>query len=104
MSAAEARKSMSDLLKARRADLTPEMMGLKSREGLTTPELSRTETAYLAGISFYHYQRIEQGTAVGVSVEVVAKICDALQMDAAAKDQILALHEVWASPRRGPRS
>jgi len=102
MSAADARKTMSDLLKSKRASLTPEMMGLKPREGFSQSKLSRIDTAHLAGISFDHYQRIEQGTSVGVSAEVVAKICDALQMNSVEKDQILALHEVWSSPRRRP--
>ena len=100
ISAVEARKVMSNLLKSKRMGLTAEMVGLTPRRGAARSELSRSETAYLAGISFDHYQRLEQGISVGVSAEIVARICDALHMNLTEKGQILTLHAVWSSPRR----
>lgn len=104
LSAPDARKLMSEILKSKRSKLTPEALGLLSVDRPSARSLSRREVADLASINFNHYQRIEQCTSVGVSTEVVERICNVLRMTDDERARVLALHRIWASPRRQTRS
>jgi transcriptional regulator with XRE-family HTH domain len=77
-------------LMARRADLTPEDVGLPSgprrRRGLR-----REEVAMLAGVGASWYQWIEQGRAKNVSRQVLEAISHALRLDSAQRRYLLEL-------------
>jgi transcriptional regulator with XRE-family HTH domain len=90
---------MSRMLVEKRHSLAPEMVGMRCEGARRMHGLSRRDVAQIADISFNHYQRLEQGTSVGVSAPVMARICDALLMEGDEKARMLALHQAWARPR-----
>ncbi|GIG21693.1 transcriptional regulator [Cellulomonas chitinilytica] len=67
-------------LAARRAEASPEAVGLPSRRR-RRPGLRREEVAMLAGVGASWYQWIEQGRARNVSREVLESISRTLQLD-----------------------
>lgn len=99
MNGSSARQLMSRLLVEKRNSLAPENVGIRCEGARRMHGLSRREVAQIADISFNHYQRLEQGTSVGVSSRVMVRICDALLMEDDEKARMLALHQAWARPR-----
>ncbi|KAB2586268.1 hypothetical protein BS297_06140 [Rhodococcus erythropolis] len=91
---------MSQMLVEKRNSLAPEKVGMRCEGARRMHGLSRRDVAQIADISFNHYQRLEQGTSVGVSAPVIVRICDALLMEDDEKARMLALHQAWARPRR----
>jgi transcriptional regulator with XRE-family HTH domain len=85
-------QELSAFLRARRAALRPEDVGLP--HGVNhrrTPGLRREELAQLAGISVSWYTRLEQGKDVQPSAKAVARVAQALQLTTAEREYFLAL-------------
>lgn len=89
---------LGEHLRARREQVTPEMVGLPVQGVRRVPGLRREEVAMLAGISSDYYLRLEQGRDRNPSVQVLESLARVLQLDATATDYLLGL----GSPR--PRS
>jgi transcriptional regulator with XRE-family HTH domain len=88
----EQRQELGAFLRARRAALGPEDVGLP--QGVSrrrTPGLRREELAQLAGISMSWYTRLEQGKDVQLSTKAVTRLAEALQLTAAQREYLLAL-------------
>ncbi|MFD0589722.1 helix-turn-helix transcriptional regulator [Paenibacillus sp. GCM10027627] len=86
------RKLMGDFLKARRASLSPDQLGLP--DGFTrrrTPGLRREEVAQLADLSTTWYTWLEQGRDVAASSEVLERLSDALQLNNAEREYLYQL-------------
>ncbi|MFG2246173.1 helix-turn-helix domain-containing protein [Spirillospora sp. NPDC048823] len=91
---------LGEFLKSRRARLRPEDVGIPSYGSRRrVPGLRREELAQLAGVSVAYYIRLEQGTAEGVSAEVLGAISRALRLDG---DEHAHLHRLAHPPRREP--
>jgi transcriptional regulator with XRE-family HTH domain len=91
---------LGEFLKSRRARLRPEDAGLPSYgTRRRVPGLRREELAQLAGVSVAYYIRLEQGTADGVSTDVLDAISRALRLDG---DEHAHLHRLAHPPRRAP--
>lgn len=92
---------LADFLQARRGQLQPEDVGLRTYgEPRRVPGLRREELAMLAGISAPYYARLEQGQARNASPQVLDAIANALRLDGSERAHLHALARV---PRRaGP--
>ncbi|WP_067793498.1 helix-turn-helix transcriptional regulator [Actinomadura formosensis] len=93
-------RELGEFLRSRRARLRPEDVGVPSYgTRRRVPGLRREELAQLAGVSVAYYIRLEQGTADGVSTEVLDAIARALRLDGAERAH---LHRLAHPPRRAP--
>jgi transcriptional regulator with XRE-family HTH domain len=90
---------LATFLRARRAALRPEAIGLSGSRRRRVPGLRREELAQLAGVSVAYYTRLEQGHSVNASPSVLDAIARALQLDAVAHDH---LHNLARPPRPHP--
>jgi transcriptional regulator with XRE-family HTH domain len=86
---------LGEFLRARRAQLHPEDVGLPARDGRRVAGLRREELAMLASVSADYYTRLEQGRSLP-SPHVTEALAQALRLDAAATSH---LHEL---ARRAP--
>ena len=75
---------LGEYLRARRASLRPEDVGLRSMSGRRVEGLRRDEVAQLAGISPEYYLRIEQGRGHQPSDQVLRSLARALKLDSNA--------------------
>lgn len=73
--------SVGDFLRARRAEVTPEQVGLPTTGRRRVPGLRREEVATLAGVSVDYYVRLEQGRERHPSTQVLSAIADVLRLD-----------------------
>lgn len=95
---------LGDFLRARRARLRPDDVGLVSYGRRRVAGLRREEVAVLAGMNGDYYARLEQGRERGPSPQVLDAIGDALRLDEAAREHLFRL--AGAAPdggRRGAR-
>lgn len=90
---------LGNYLRARRALVTPESVGLPSHGVRRVPGLRREEVALLAGISAEYYLRLEQGRDRNPSPQVLDALARVLQLDDAATAYLYEL----AAPRPRPR-
>ena len=74
------RDQLRDFLRARRARLTPDDVGLVSTGRRRTPGLRREELAALAGVGVSWYTWLEQGRDITVSTDVLDAISRALRL------------------------
>lgn len=74
-------EALSAFLKAKRAQITPESIGLSAGNRRRTPGLRREEVAQLAGVSTTWYTWLEQGRDIKVSTIVLDCISKALQLN-----------------------
>ena len=74
--------SLGEYLRARRAQLRPEDVGLPAGTRRRVEGLRREEVALLAGISPEYYLRLEQGRDQHPSDQVLAALAGALRLDA----------------------
>ncbi|MDZ3956436.1 helix-turn-helix transcriptional regulator [Bacillus thuringiensis] len=74
-------KALSAFLKAKRAQISPESIGLSAGNRRRTPGLRREEVAQLAGVSTTWYTWLEQGRDIKVSTIVLDCISKALQLN-----------------------
>jgi transcriptional regulator with XRE-family HTH domain len=92
MPAEEQRHELGAFLRARRAALRPEDVGLP--EGINrrrTPGLRREEVAQLAGISVSWYTRLEQGKDVQLSAKALARVAKAMQLTPAQREYVVTM-------------
>ncbi|EOO24474.1 hypothetical protein ICM_04911 [Bacillus cereus BAG1X2-3] len=73
--------ALSAFLKAKRAQISPESIGLSAGNRRRTPGLRREEVAQLAGVSTTWYTWLEQGRDIKVSTIVLDCISKALQLN-----------------------
>ena len=87
------RAEIRDFLASRRARITPEQAGLPAYGGgnRRVKGLRREEVALLAGVSIDYYVRMERGNLAGASDQVLHGVANALQLDDAEREHLLAL-------------
>ncbi|WP_123745715.1 helix-turn-helix transcriptional regulator [Saccharothrix texasensis] len=87
----DARRALGAFLRARRARVAPEHVGLAGGRRRRVRGLRREELAQLAGISVDYYVRLEQGRATQPSPEVLDSLARALGLDAAERGHLATL-------------
>jgi transcriptional regulator with XRE-family HTH domain len=85
------RAELADFLRRRRADITPEDVGLPNGGRRRTPGLRREEVAQLAGVGATWYTWLEQGRDVRASLEVLESISRALRLTPAERTHLVLL-------------
>ncbi|MEU8693222.1 helix-turn-helix transcriptional regulator [Streptomyces sp. NPDC048665] len=98
--------AVGEFLRARRALVRPEDVGLPGGGLRRVPGLRREEVAMLAGISSDYYLRLEQGRDRNPSVQVLEAIARVLRLDADATAHLVSLAQdrPAAAVRPGRRS
>ncbi|MFF0112871.1 helix-turn-helix transcriptional regulator [Streptomyces prasinus] len=95
---------LGEFLRARRARLRPEDVGLASYGRRRVAGLRREEVAVLAGMNSDYYARLEQGRERSPSPQILDAISGALRMDEEARAHLYRLADtVPAGPRTPPR-
>ncbi|WP_028549140.1 helix-turn-helix transcriptional regulator [Paenibacillus sp. UNC451MF] len=84
-------QALSAFLKAQRAKIAPESVGLVSGSRRRTPGLRREEVAQLAGVSATWYTWLEQGRDIKVSVSVLDCIAAALKLTVDERKYLFSL-------------
>jgi transcriptional regulator with XRE-family HTH domain len=103
------RVELGRFLKACRAKLQPEDVGMAPGPRRRTPGLRREEVALLAGVGLTWYTWLEQGRPINASAQVLDAISRTLQLDAASRWHLYRLAEAtplrtWAGPEQAPDS
>jgi len=83
--------AIGEFLRARRAAVPPEDVGLPGGGLRRVPGLRREELAMLAGISSDYYARLEQGRDRNPSVRVLEAVARVLRLDAEATAHLVGL-------------
>jgi transcriptional regulator with XRE-family HTH domain len=92
MDTADHRTQVRDFLASRRARITPDQAGLPAYGGNRRVKgLRREEVALLAGVSIDYYIRMERGDLAGASDAVLDGVANALQLDEAEREHLVAL-------------
>jgi transcriptional regulator with XRE-family HTH domain len=96
--------ALSEFLKAHRARLQPQSVGLPAGGRRRTPGLRREEVAQIAGVSTTWYTWLEQGRDIKMSVQVLDRIAYALQLNEEERKYLflLALEQTAAPPDPAP--
>ncbi len=84
-------QALSQFLKAQRAKLTPQSVGLPEGSRRRTPGLRREEVAQLAGVSHTWYTWLEQGRDIKVSSSVLDNVAMALQLTVDERKYLFSL-------------
>ncbi|TVX96903.1 helix-turn-helix transcriptional regulator [Cohnella terricola] len=84
-------QALSVFLKAQRAKLTPQSVGLPEGSRRRTPGLRREEVAQLAGVSSTWYTWLEQGRDIKVSSSVLDNVATALQLSVDERKYLFSL-------------
>jgi transcriptional regulator with XRE-family HTH domain len=87
------RAELGGFLKARRARLRPEDLGLPPGPRRRTPGLRREEVALLAGVGVSWYTWLEQGRPINASWQVLDAVARTLQLDGAERWHLYRLAE-----------
>jgi transcriptional regulator with XRE-family HTH domain len=95
----DSRTELGEFLRARRAQIKPQDVGLPDYGRRRVPGLRREELSMLAGVSVEHYTRIEQGRGVRASAQVLDAISRALGLTDAERAH---LHDL-AAPKPATR-
>ncbi|MFI6515486.1 helix-turn-helix transcriptional regulator [Spirillospora sp. NPDC050679] len=90
---------LGDYLRARRAQVTPEQVGLPSTGYRRVPGLRREEVAALAGVSADYYVRLEQGRERSPSAQVIEALAVALRLPEDGRGHLFRL--AGLGPRAG---
>jgi hypothetical protein len=103
------RAELGDFLKARRAGLRPENVGLPPGPRRRTPGLRREEVALLAGVGVSWYTWLEQGRPINASWQVLDAVARTLHLDGAERWHLYRLAEAlplrsWATTTVVPDS
>lgn len=86
------RTGLGEFLRARRAKLSPEMVGLVPEPTTRrVPGLRREEVARLAGVSVDYYIRLERGRNVNASEAVLDAVARALRLGEEERGHLFAL-------------
>ncbi|WP_043621594.1 helix-turn-helix transcriptional regulator [Nonomuraea candida] len=96
------REQLRDFLRACRARLTPEDVGMPAAGRRRTPGLRREEVAVLAGVGVSWYTWLEQGRDINVSAEVLDAIGRALRLSEPERAHLYVLAGL-NPPRAGGR-
>ncbi|MFF1380642.1 helix-turn-helix transcriptional regulator [Streptomyces sp. NPDC058308] len=91
---------LGDFLRARRADLRPEDVGMASYGPRRVAGLRREEVAVLAGVNADYYTRLEQGRERNPSSQVIDALSRALHLDTDARVHLYRL--AGATPNDRP--
>ncbi|WP_045878395.1 helix-turn-helix transcriptional regulator [Pseudofrankia sp. DC12] len=97
--------TLGDLLRSRRARLSPAAVGLPPGVRRRTPGLRREEVAQLANLSPTYYAFLEQGRQVRPSAQVLDALAGALRLNAAERQYLDVLangRPASAQPPRAP--
>ncbi|MGP4032815.1 helix-turn-helix transcriptional regulator [Pseudarthrobacter sp. 1C304] len=97
------RAEVRDFLISRRAQVSPEQVGLPAGENRRVKGLRRSEVATLAGLSVEYYTRLERGAISGASPQVLASIATALRLDDAERAHLFNLASAASPAARPPR-
>jgi transcriptional regulator with XRE-family HTH domain len=87
------RAELGDFLKARRARLRPEDVGMAPGPRRRTPGLRREEVALLAGVGVSWYTWLEQGRPINASWQVLDAVARTLRLDGAERWHLYRLAE-----------
>ena len=106
LKAVDAAAELSEFLTTRRANITPDQVGLPTYGTRRVKGLRREEVASLAGVSVEYYKRLERGNASGASDTVLDALANALQLDDAERAHLFDLARAAnpGAPRRQRRS
>jgi hypothetical protein len=88
------RAELTDFLRTRRAQVTPESVGLEANGRRRTPGLRREEVAQLAGVGLSWYTWLEQGRDIHPSPSVLDAIARVLGLDVAERAHLFHLARV----------
>jgi transcriptional regulator with XRE-family HTH domain len=103
LDATQRRQELAAFLRAHRARLSPEEVGLPSSLGYRrTPGLRREELAQLAGVGLTWYTWLEQGRAIQVSREVLESLARALRLNATEKLHLFSLAQAQPASYQSP--
>ncbi|GHH73194.1 transcriptional regulator [Promicromonospora soli] len=91
---------LGDYLRGRRAQLTPEALGLPVYGRRRVVGLRREEVAMLTGVSVDYYVRLEQGREVSPSPQVLDSLGEVLRLDHDGRQHLYRL--AGLSPRPEP--
>ncbi|GAA5164836.1 MULTISPECIES: helix-turn-helix domain-containing protein [Amycolatopsis] len=103
MSEDERANLLGSYLRARRALVTPEQVGLPAGAKRRVPGLRREEVAMLAGISADYYLRLERGRDRNPSPQVLESLARVLLLDELEQEYLLSLSASRPRPRRRPK-
>ncbi|MCR6688004.1 helix-turn-helix transcriptional regulator [Cellulomonas sp.] len=95
------RPQLADFLRARRAALQPEDVGLPRGSRRRTAGLRREEVAALCGMSADYYGRLEQGRGPQPSEPMLAAIARGLHLTVAERDHLFRITRHHAPERAG---
>jgi len=98
----ERNSALGQFLRARRALVRPEQVGLAAQGRRHVPGLRRDEIARLAGLSVRHYARLEQGHQRPTR-QTVESLARALRLDESAMVELHRLARPVVSRRQGSR-
>ncbi|MGW6200236.1 helix-turn-helix transcriptional regulator [Kribbella sp. NPDC055110] len=96
------RAELGEFLKARRARVAPEDVGLPAGGRRRTPGLRREELALLAGVGVTWYTWLEQGRPINASGQVLDAVATTLKLSPVEREHLYRLAE--ATPMRLPRT
>ncbi len=91
------RSELAAFLRARRARVSPEDVGMAPGLRRRTPGLRREEVAQLAGVGVTWYTWLEQGRPINASEQVLAAVARTLKLDAAEQAHLFHLAGLPAS-------
>jgi transcriptional regulator with XRE-family HTH domain len=95
---------LGDYLRAQRARVRPEQVGLPAGNNRRVPGLRRSEVALLAGISADYYLRLEQGRDRRPSQQILEAVAQVFSLDATGTAYLLSLTDQPVTrSRRRPR-
>ncbi|MEU3573496.1 helix-turn-helix transcriptional regulator [Kitasatospora sp. NPDC036755] len=93
------RTELARFLRACRARVTPEDVGLPPGLRRRTPGLRREEVAQLAGVGVTWYTWLEQGRPINASEQVLLAVARALRLDGTEHEHLFRLAGVASSAR-----
>ncbi|MFE7559878.1 helix-turn-helix transcriptional regulator [Kitasatospora sp. NPDC057500] len=96
------RTELAEYLRARRARVSPEDVGLPPGLRRRTPGLRREEVAQLAGVGVTWYTWLEQGRRINASAQVLTAVARVLLLDATEREHLFRLAEVAVRPPAFP--
>jgi transcriptional regulator with XRE-family HTH domain len=100
---AQRRRELALFLKAKRAAVAPQKVGLRPGRRRRTAGLLREEVAQRAGISPTWYTWLEQGREINPSTEVLEQLADALLLTRSERAHVMTLARPVATSRASLR-
>jgi transcriptional regulator with XRE-family HTH domain len=92
------RAELKKFLRSRRAQLSPEAMGLEEGARRRTPGLRREEVAAIAGVGLSWYTWLEQGREINISANALGRVARALQLSEADRAYLYWLADLQHPP------